>query len=472
MSDSTRYFQLTPNILVEYSCNNLSNSNKPEYMLDLKNDAYIVNNGYCATRTLLYKKANEGFVQPINKSESKFIHPVDTNWGFGSFNCDNIFNSGKEDSDPDLDLDNDVLKDTFKLHFTSRNYFGDYDGLIITINIYDKIKNKIGILSQYIKRTDDPNLNPNPVLINQKLYTTYKDFVIPSISAIIRYVEMQEGDAKTNAGIINGVLSQNYDIMENTPVIMSIYGVKSTYVSNGAEYYNTEKLNTIFIPLEDKSNRVEIKCVEADDGDYFKIYPEVDNGTTSFSDYIYNISDGSPENYIVFYELTLIEHYTVGNPLQNQDKITHREQYIINVAQHSDEADEIFKTNKGELDSIMYYRPIIINSGKAVTFTINVKLHIINTLDNTTIIKKGDFQGDIDHTKRYGKTMNRIYLGDIPAKINVYNRKPDIEKDGVKIINSGGTNIKIENHQHSVIGFIECANVGVSIEQIPKEDIQ
>ena len=64
--------------------------------------------------------------------------------------------------------------------------------------------------------------------------------------------------------------------------------------------------------------------------------------------------------------------------------------------------------------------------------------------------------------------MNRIYLGEVPAKVNVYNKKPDIDIDGVKLTNASSS-VKIENHQHSVIGFIECANVGVSIEQLPKE---
>ena len=64
--------------------------------------------------------------------------------------------------------------------------------------------------------------------------------------------------------------------------------------------------------------------------------------------------------------------------------------------------------------------------------------------------------------------MSKIYLGEIPAQVNVYNKKPDLDRDGVKLTNAS-SNVKIENHQHSVIGFIECANVGVTIEQVPKE---
>ena len=58
---------------------------------------------------------------------------------------------------------------------------------------------------------------------------------------------------------------------------MNIYGVKSTYKDNGYEYYNTEKINSIFIPIVDKSNHIQVNVEKATDGDYFVIYPVVDN---------------------------------------------------------------------------------------------------------------------------------------------------------------------------------------------------
>ena len=241
---------------------------------------------------------------------------------------------------------------------------------------------------------------------------------------------------------------------------MNIYGVKSTYKDNNYEYYNTEKINSIFIPIVDKSNHIEVKVEKATDGDYFVIHPVVDNNRVSFSDYIYNLSDGHPEQYIVFYELKVVE-YPVANT-RSIEKTTHREQYIINAGQNDNENSDI------NIDSIMYFRPVLRYSGLNVTFRIDVNMSIINTLDNTTIIKNSSLSVSGEDAKKYGKRMNRIYLGEIPAQINVYNKKPDIDTDGVKITNSS-SNVKIENHQHSVIGFIECANVGVSIEQVPKE---
>lgn len=466
MADSTKYFQLTPEILVEYNYNDINsvNDQSKKVTIDLGDDefkAMVVQNGFCSTNTFLLPQDKEHFVLPINKSESKFI--CGELWNNERYHSDFHSTIVSQSSGND-DKSDDILIDTFKLHFTSKNYFGDYDGFIISVTVYDIIKNKVGLLSYYIKKTDNIKLNENPVLINQKLYTTYLKFTIPSVSALVHDVELRE-ELPGEEWLVSKLFS--HKIMDNTPIIMNIYGVKSTYKDNNYEYYNTEKISSIFIPIVDKSNNVQVKVEKATDGDYFVIYPVVDNNRVSFSDYIYNLSDGHPEQYIVFYELNVTEHYVVNT--KRIDKITHREQYIINAAQNVDEnGDTVLEINEEELDGVMYFRPVLKYGNINVTFTIGVNMNIINTLDNTTIIKKSSLDVSGSDAKKYGKRMNRIYLGEIPAQINVYNKKPDIDTDGVRLTNAS-SNVKIENHQHSVIGFIECANVGVSIEQVPTE---
>ena len=463
MADSTKYFQLTPEILVEYNYNDINSANDQSgevgHIIDLgdiKTKAEIIHNGFCSTSTFLLSQDKEHFVLPINKSESRFIQYYNGKNNLGSWHSD-FHSTLVSQSSGNNDNNDDILIDTFKLHFTSKNYFGDYDGFIISVNVYDKIKNKVGLLSYYIKRTDNIKLNDNPVLINQKLYTTYLEFTIPSVSALIHSVELRE-ELPGEDNLVRKLFS--HQIMDNTPIIMNIYGVKSTYKDNNYEYYNTEKISSIFIPIVDKSNHIEVKVEKATDGDYFVIHPVVDNNRVSFSDYIYNLSDGHPEQYIVFYELKVVE-YPVANT-RSIEKTTHREQYIINAGQNDNENSDI------NIDSIMYFRPVLRYSGLNVTFRIDVNMSIINTLDNTTIIKNSSLSVSGEDAKKYGKRMNRIYLGEIPAQINVYNKKPDIDTDGVKLTNSS-SNVKIENHQHSVIGFIECANVGVTIKKVPKE---
>ena len=338
MADSTKYFQLTPEILVEYNYNDINsvNDQSKKVTIDLGDDefkAMVVQNGFCSTSTFLLPQGKEHFVLPINKSESRFIQYYNGRRDLGSWHSD-FNNTLVSQSSGNDDKSDDILIDTFKLHFTSKNYFGDYDGFIISVTVYDKIKNKVGLLSYYIKRTDNIKLNDSPVLINQKLYTTYLEFTIPSVSALVHSVELRE-ELPGEDHLVGKLFS--HQIMDNTPIIMNIYGVKSTYKDNNYEYYNTEKINSIFIPIVDKSNHIQVNVEKATDGDYFVIYPVVDNNRVSFSDYIYNLSDGHPEQYIVFYELKVIEYPVVNTrSIERGGKITHREQYIINAGQNVD----------------------------------------------------------------------------------------------------------------------------------------
>lgn len=486
MADSTRYFQLTPDILVEYNYFNRSNAQEQEgdvsdRIIDFDDNAYIVNNAYCATRTFFRNDYASNFVLPINKSESKFVQCVNSEneeiWVSGD---NNLYKVEKPIFQTKNNNDGgDVLCDNFRLHFTSRNYLGnnDYDGFIITVYIYDKMKNKIGLLSQYVKKTDDPHINENPTLINQKLYTTYMDFTIPNVSALLNAESKELIDTLNGSELtLRNALSPKYGLLDNTPVVMNIYGVKATFEKGYYEYYNVEKINTIYIPIIDKSTTLSIEILPADDGDYFDIFPKFKEDRISFSDYIYNLSKDEngvarPELYLVFYELTLTEHYT-DNLNNVHHEVTHREQFVINASYSFGKDGEVEPhLNEDELDRHMFYRPVLRHTGRDASFTIVVKTYIINTLDNTTTVIKASANFGAEYTKKYGKRMNQIFLGDVPAQVNVYNRKPDIDIDGVKITNAS-SNVKIENHQHSVIGFVECTNVGVTIEQIPTEQLQ
>ena len=483
---STRYFQLSPEILIEYRYTDLNvtvsqNGNVDDYIMDLGNNpCSIVNSSYDSSNNFVLNNSLSNFVLPTNRSESKFIQCCYKSGTSEKFIWD-ILSSNMSNKPLEIpkEDDKDVVFDNFRIHFTSKNAFGDYDGIILKGIIYDTNKNKMCLLSHCIKKIDNVIINHNPMLINQKLYTTYIDFKIPSIGALLKEQNQQNEKRRQNevdeykwfGGELNLLknIFPTYGIMNNTPLVMSIYGIKSIADYNNFEYYNTERINTISIPAEDSYSSLSIELKEADDGDYFEIYPIVNSGSTSFSDYIYSISNERPDTIIVLHELSLTEYYT-DNFNQVKSEVTHREHYIVNAGQTNDGME----INEDDLDKIMTYRPIISHSGKIVSFIIEDQMKIINTLDNTTIVKTGTLKYGYDNNKnpsKYGKRMNKIYLGEVPAQVNVYNKKPDIDTDNVKITNSG-TNVKIENHQHSIVGFIECANVGVSIECILKQQIE
>lgn len=462
MPNSTRYFQLTPDILMEYNYTDIdqkkNQAGNVSGIFDIfendKSKLKVINNTFNNSLNVYFKdndkscvniyddkSIKKNFVLPINMSESKFVQ-LTQNYLPSNMN---------EVSDWESELDensSDILVDRFKLHFTSRNYLGDYDGFILRAYVYDEMKNKVCLLSHYIRKTDDLQINKDPMLINQKLYTTYLDFVIPSTNGLLNDV---------NESLLKNTLFPQYDIMGNSPVVFSIYGVKSEYEYSNFKYCLVEKINTIFVPNSDSFNSVSVTINESKEGDYFEIKPYVSD-KISLSTYLCELSNNNPQDYIIMHELSLKEYFVYGEN-EKKNTVTHRELYLINGV------DEDGNINEDELNKTMVYRPIIMNAN-TVYAEIEDQMKIINTFDNTTIVKS--FTGGVSNTHKYGKRIQQIQISTDPAIINVYNKRPDDDIDNLKITNSN-SNVKIENHQHSMIGFIESVNVGVSIEQIPRE---
>ena len=481
MDNSTRYFQLTPDILLEYNYTGLdiiSNQDGDQSnIIDLKDTtAHIVKNGYNGSKIFVFddEKTRKGFVLPTNKSESRFIEAFNKNdvgvWSklsntneLSYRSVNSLYSGGLNDSNSDVIIDN------FKIHFTSRNYFGDYDGLIITAHLFDTIRNKIVLFSHLIRTTDEVELNENPMLINQKLYTTYIEFKTISPNGLINVSEKQ----LPGEDGLRRIMSPSYMLMQNSPFVFSVYGVKGIGEYTQFEFYNVENLNTIYVPIVDKYNKIEIHIDESKNGDYFEVYPIVDSGSKSFSDYITEISNGVPETYMVLHELSLVESY-LDNYNRVIEDITHREHYLTNAAQQiSEDGESRLVINEFGLDNIMYYRPIVVHSGRIVSFTIKDEMKIINTLDNTTVVKTGSYtysSANGKNPKKYGRYLNKIYVGEIPTQINVYNKRSNIDDDSINLVNSG-SNVTIDNHQYSISGFIESVNIGVSITDKSSENV-
>lgn len=474
MSSSKRYFQLSSDILVEYDYATVTDAGdqtgKSDHVYDLCDESgnvlgSVINTmKYNGTKMFLYDTGTymDRLVVPTNMSESKFIRCSNSTgskiWGrLTEITYGKIDGLGSEST-------SDVMFDTFRLHFTGRNFFGDYDGLILRAYVYDTMKNKICLFSHLMKRTDDLNLNPNPMMINQKLYTTYVDYDIISANGIINHEKIDS--ILPGEKVVHDALFGENRVMTNSPIVFALYGVKSAIDYNSFEYYNVEKINAIYIPVYDDYGSIEVVVEEASDGDYFEIYPRVNGGKVSFSDYLRKIAGDRIDTFIVFHDITLTEYF-VDRSNNVRSKTTYRSQYILNAAV-SDETGTLI-ANEDELDRHILYRPIAMNAYSDVCFVIKDQMKILNTLDNTSIIKEGTMK--CETPKRYGKHMgDRINLGTHPVQVKVYNKKQDLDIDGVKITKSG-SGVRIQNTQHSITGFIESVNVGVSIEQIPASDI-
>lgn len=474
MAKSTRYFQLTPNILLEY--NYVGNEIRPDTIALGESEITIVRNSNDNTSYLFPKNADNtglycdsrNFVTPINKSNTKFVkYHNDTNDKYYTNTSLSMF------VDEDKPSEFELPYDTVRLHFTSRNFIGDYDGLIFQFYIYCSDKKKISLMSFVIRRFDNVTINPNPMLINQTLYTSYIDTRIFCTEKLLN----PNGD--DNISHIVGTLiyddetrykEEKYGvqprILKNTPVIVSVYGITGINDRELYDIYNCEQINTITIPCKDLYDNVYVDIKESDKGDYFEISVKTTNNDT-LSDFISNI-DEHPESYVLLHEISLTEYYIDGNT-DVRSEVTSRENIIINAAS---ETDGLININEDGLETPITYRPICKHGSRCISFVITDTVRIVNTNDNTTIVKKGELSYGAnrnkpnEHASKYGKYINRIYLCETPTVVNVYNRRSrlnDEDNDYVKLSHSKGNGHKIENNVTSITAFCETTNIRIQV---------
>lgn len=475
-----QYFQLTPEILLEYISLGDSDSNKKDVcgsdpIMLLKSDAF-------SSKYLFFKDDNpakidsfSNLVLPTNTMETQFVVAKSKYQNFFSpFNAHNRFMSKDMYAEVGVNYGENVQKCEVKydkciVHFTSRKFFENYDSLIFQAYIYMSDKTKFYLSSFLLEKSYDRTFKSENLLYNEKLYTTHIEFDIPSIASIIKNDNEVFNMALYNAIGSKMIMGDSDDsdfklsdiILQNTPIGINIYG--ATNVSNdNYKTLKTSKINSIFIPYAyNRLDEIRVNITEASDGDYYIIDPEI-TGYKSFVDYINSMGENI-RAYMVMHELCLLEYDENG-----VDEITHREHHIIDI---NDDDEDVEISRK--FDAQIKYRPICMYSGEHCKAYIKDTIKVINIVDNSSYEVEG--RAEVNR-KKYGKKLSRINLAGtetVRPIINVYNKK--VSEDNATLNGVGalgkGRGFVVENMSQNITSFIECTNIGVSIVELSPDDI-
>lgn len=484
-----QYFELTPEILLEYiyegdpKLNEDSIKGNSKDIYDNNTSTMLLKSNAFGTKYLCFKHESEGLdsisnlVLPLNNTETQFVVAKSKYQNFYSkVNASNRYSTRDgsgciyEDTNYDKDIKEscDVKYDKCIIHFTSRNYFGSYDSLIFQAYAYMSNKAKIYFASFLFKKTSNLELKAEHLLYNEKLYTTQIEFDIPSVFAILNLNQDSDDSDEDEQNKFNEALkSQNVNLLENTPIGINVYGVSgSTIGEDNYERLKTHKIKSISVPyIYNRLDEISVNISEAIDGDYYYIYPEMNKNYPSFVDYIESMGEDI-RAYIVMHELYLRE-VGVDNDGLSYSKITHKEFHIIDI--NEDDEDEDISNR---FDEKIKYRPICIMGGNNYKATIIDKIKIINTVDSSSYEVTGSLE--IANPNKYGKKLKRLEIKNESRPIvNVYNKKVSDEKniDSNMIGLNKGRGFVVENMTQNITSFIECTNIGVSIVELSPDDI-
>lgn len=401
--ESSKFIQLSEGILVEYVYTSQTNPaifNTGSYPIEILRDDYTGGSYMFNTDSVSSIMGNYRDISavPINAGKSRYVS-LNTSVGvpYNDFDS-NLTPSANllQTFSPNVNVEYDRIK----IHFVAGFSFQNFDGIIFNVVVPRRDGKDIALSSINFLKTDTPVFNPDPLLIADKLYSTFIEWRIPAV------FYMNNGFTTTNSNTLAWKLTQGQGFISTPTLTISALGILNTTVTNGYSFFNITEINATTIPNRDIYDNLFANVVESAVGDYFEITGQVTG--SSLSNFIAQLNT-TGGNYIIFHEITVSEQ--IGTVfIQTSNQI---------VSQTTDFDDPIL------------FRPIILNSSIAVSFAINYVLRLYNRSDNTQIIKNARLTSfDV---KKYGRRLMKINLGVVPTIANVVNQLDPKDSRNIKI---------------------------------------
>ena len=401
--ESSKFIQLSDGILLEYIYTSQSDPtefNTATHQIEIMRDEYTGGSYLFNTENVASEMGNYRDISAasISKNKTQYAY-LDTDIGVPY----NDFDPKLTDSanllqtfSPELNIEYDKIR----IHFISGFSFTGYDGIIFEALAPRRDGLLLNLSSINFLKNDTPVFNPDPVLINDNLYASYIEWRIPSLYFM---------NNSFNPAVANGLgfkLTEGQGFLSTPTITFKATGIYETIIDNGYDYYNVEEINSVTLPNRDIYDNLYASVTQSDGGDYFELTGEVTGST--FSNFMASLGS----SWVVFHEINVSEQINTS--------------FVKTSTQ-------VF-TQTTNFDDPILFRPIILNSAVAASFSINYLLRIYNRGDNTQIIKQAKLTSfDV---KKYGRRLMKINLGVVPTVANVYNKiAPD---DGASIIVTNG----------------------------------
>lgn len=321
---------------------------------------------------------------------------------------------------------NFIKYDSIRLHLRSGYSFSarGYEGFLFQV----AAKRETGIrnyLTQlvYLNTSNYEYANPKPFILGETLYSKFIDVKIPTlVNQNSEFNDLFYGDGTLDSSDLHP--SANYELTFKL--------INNLETFNGFDYFTTAEENKFTISREDEFQDFTVVVEDATDGDYFRIYGEKDNSIGAFEAYILNQITTTSDDIIVMFDVDVFESIGTSEVKTFQTTYTQYEDFNTPIV----------------------FRPVIINSNIASSFSIDVTMRIWNQTDNTQIVKRASLS--IDQAAKYGKRLQKLRIDSPNQLTEVYNVLPQMASN--KIV-AGMFTDNLPRSVKYVPAFIERHNV-------------
>jgi len=416
MSKVSKYVKLDKNVLLEYIYND-SNLIGESYNI-------LVNSKY---RTQAYVSGSASITNNVTNNQLFKIDTLSNRYGLIDTNYYSFL------QEKNYSAGNPIQHDTLKIHLPINWTFGEYLGFYVRVYAFDSYNMKTYDLSNfYFDMTDVNqsyllNFTAPPLLFQEKLWGKNISVDIPSLNAI----SSQLNGTLPKEDSINYNLTNGDGLSTTSPIFIDFHFINNIQTINGVSTYLLSSNSTTTLSQTPEYENLGLVIEHAKNGDYFEIYgiyADTLAGFKKFIDDSYTIG----RNYYVQYDITLYEQNIRG-------KTT-----TVTVTDSFNETIE--------------YRPIIKYS--TTTAIIDVEMRMIDSVDNSIIIRRASYGMLQDELSKYSLNMMKINVSNV-SKPKIYNLKNSINTGLIGglsntggVLNIGGssnTNSTFNSGQNGVI---------------------
>lgn len=321
---------------------------------------------------------------------------------------------------------NFIKYDSIRLHLRSGYSFSarGYEGFLFQVAAKRTggIRNYLTQLV-YLNTSNYEYSNPKPFILGETLYSKFIDIKIPTlVNQNSEFDDLFYGDGTLGSSDLNP--TANYELTFKL--------INNLETFNGYDYFTTKEENRFTISREDEFQDFTVVVEDAADGDYFRIYGEKDNSIGAFEAYILNQITKTSDDIIVMFDVDVFESIGTSEIKTFQTTYTQYEDFNTPIV----------------------FRPVIINSNIASSFSIDVTMRIWNQTDNTQIVKRASLS--IDQAAKYGKRLQKLRIDSPNQLTEVYNVLPQMASN--KII-AGIFTDNLPRSVKYVPAFVERHNV-------------
>jgi len=410
-STTSKFVQLTPYLLMEWM---YADQPDPE--------TYPVNTG---SITVGFNKMVNGYVTAIVNNASivptNQIYNIDTNYEVTHNTAENSvvqiatnsfvtldpgliipFNDFSDELTPTDQLQINfpaniqVVYDSIRYHIVAGYNLSNLDGIIINVKYQDVNLTYVTFSQILIQKGTQQvyTLNPTPLKIGANIYDRYLEVKVPSLVAMNNSYQAAAASFRTQT--LASLTSQSgRGYVYGAPIRIELWTVVSKSDYLGYERYDSELTSALSLESEDPFSNIGAVIKESDSGQFFE-YFATDN-------------QGFVEDFILFQN-------SIGNNYYINHQIETLEQ--IGVAIITTNTFQTIQTTGFDVPN--YYRPIVKNAATASSFTLKYTMSLVNTVDNSRVVRIGTYTSS--NPGQWGPNITPIRLNTFPQVMKIYNK--------------------------------------------------